>query len=299
MQDLFIGVDGGGTKTKAIIENTQGELLGMGSAGPGNIRTSVTQSWDSVRTAINQAAVKAEIDLNDYRVHVGLGMAGSEFSPALHDFLATSHAYQTLLLKSDAHIACLGAHAGQDGAIIIIGTGVIGYQILQGQIYCTGGYGFPHADEGGGAWLGMELLRYTFKAIDKRAPWTPVLEHTFVHFGQNKQKLIDYANAAKPSDYAKLAPFIFKFKEEDLLAKNLLLKAAQEAEAIFTGLQAQSGQENFPLCLLGGIAPELTEFMHAPLQKNLVTRKFAASEGAIIMIKQHLGLWPTQAIRTY
>lgn len=290
MENLFIGVDGGGTKTEAVIQNAAGQTLGIGVGGPGNIRTSVPETWNSVRTAIDAAAASANINLKDYEVHVGMGMAGTELSTAARDFLNTPHSFKTLVLDSDAHAACLGVHAGKDGAIIIVGTGVIGYLINHNQTYRTGGYGFPHSDEGGGAWLGLELFRHTFKAIDQRILWTPMLKHLFAQFNDDAQAFYDYANTSKPSDYAKFAPMVFQFTDQDPLAKKLLITAAFEVDQIFAGLWQQSKVQDFPLALLGGIAPFIAPFTSKELQKNIVARKFDAPIGAIMLVKQYLGL---------
>lgn len=291
MVNLFIGVDGGGTKTEAMIQDEHGRTLGFGMAGPGNIRTSVSNSWHSVLDAIDQAARQSNLDLSKYDVHVGLGLAGTELSSAYSLFLETPHPFKTLILESDAHVACIGVHGGKDGAIIIIGTGVIGYQISRDHIYRTGGYGFPHSDEGGGAWLGMELFRLAFKAIDQRISWSPMLDELFkIDFKARKQAFCDYANVATPSDYACYAPLIFKHQDYDELAQNLLMRAADEINQIFSGLCAQSKSSTCPLGLLGGIAPFITPYLADDLKKKLIERKADAPLGAIMMLKQHMGL---------
>lgn len=290
MQDLFIGVDGGGTKTEAVIQDANGQTLGVGLAGSGNIRTSVAQSWNSVNEAIANAATQAAIKLNDYKLHVGLGMAGSELSTAVTEFLNVPHPFTTLSLNSDAHIACLGVHGGADGAIIIVGTGVIGYQILHDKTYRSGGYGFPHSDEGGGAWLGMELFRLAFKAIDERITWTPMLRDVYKQFQNTRQNFADYANTAKPSDYAKFASFVFQYKDTDTYAKKLLAEAAFEIDQIYLGLLNQSKHNTFTVGLLGGLAPLIQPYVSESLKKHIVERKFNAPVGAIMMVKQQLGI---------
>lgn len=291
MKSLFIGVDGGGTKTEAVIEDEQGQVLGSGIAGSGNIRTSVSNSWASALAAISQAAQAAHLDLTRYDLHVGMGMAGTELSSAYSSFLATPYPFKTLVLESDAHVACLGVHAGQDGVIIIIGTGVIGYQICKDKIYRVGGYGFPHSDEGGGAWLGMELFRLTFKALDQRIEWSPLLRELFeAEFENNKQNFCDYANTATPSHYARYAPLVFKHKDRDDNAKKLLHQAAFEIDQIFLGLGNQSGEKKCPLGLLGGVAPFIQPYLSKELQKHLIERKMDAPRGAILMLKRHMGL---------
>ena len=287
MQDLFIGVDGGGTKTRAIIQDRSGNTLGEGIGGPGNIRSSVPQSWASVHEAITYASQAAKIKLKNFRVHIGLGMAGTELNSAKQAFLATPHDFYTLVLDSDAHVACLGFHGGKDGAIIIIGTGVIAYQIYQNQIFRAGGYGFPHSDEGGGAWLGMELLRLTFKAFDQRIKWTPLLKKVFAINKNDIAVLSHYANTAHPQDYAQLAPLIFQFMHQDETAHRLMQKAATEINLVHQSLWQQSGV-HCPLGLLGGVAPFIQGFTAKTAQQHLVGRQFSAQEGAIMLLKQHL-----------
>ncbi len=83
---------------------------------------------DSIYSALSNAVEAANINLNDYDCHVGMGLAGSEVEGAYQEFLTTPHHFKTLQVSSDAHTACLGAHAGEDGGIIIIGTGVVGFK---------------------------------------------------------------------------------------------------------------------------------------------------------------------------
>jgi glucosamine kinase len=291
MQDLFIGVDGGGTKTAALIQDASGHSLGMGIAGPGNIATSVVQSWESIQQAIDQASVAANINLQNFNLHVGLALAGTESNMAINEFLSMPHPFKTLVLKSDAHAACLGYHAGQDGAIIIIGTGIVGYQISKNKIYRISGYGFPHADEGSGAWLGLELFHLVFKAIDQRIAWTPMLSHTFAQFQNDLPAFINFAHHAQPMHYAKFARTIFAFKDEDALAHNLLARSGIEVDLIFTALIKQSGLKSFPLGLVGGLSSRIKEFTSNALQAQLVPGKLDIPHGAIMMVKQHLG-WP-------
>ncbi|HEX2549057.1 MAG TPA: BadF/BadG/BcrA/BcrD ATPase family protein, partial [Gammaproteobacteria bacterium] len=151
-QDIFIGVDGGGTKSKIRIEDKDGNVLGQAVGGPANIRISVENAWRSIYSTIRDILAPLNITLEnpDYRFHACFGLAGCEVTDAYHAFLQESHPFQTLELISDAHAACVGAHLGQDGAIIIVGTGVVGYQALSDINSRVGGWGFPHDDEGGG-----------------------------------------------------------------------------------------------------------------------------------------------------
>jgi glucosamine kinase len=292
MQDLFIGVDGGGSKTRATLQDEMGNTLGKGEGGPGNIKTSVMGSWQSVRSAINNALSNANIpDIERYQIHVGLGMAGSTEVPASRaSFLNVPHPYHTLILDSDASAACIGAHGSSDGAIILVGTGVMGFQIENAIESRVGGYGFPHSDEGGGAWLGMELSRATFQAFDGRQPWTPLLRTVFDRFQQDIFQFSTFANQAKPGDFAELAPLLIEaLNENDPFAVCQIKMAAHEIDRLWDALKAKATRI-LPCCLLGGIAPFLEPYLSHRLRANIVLRKFDATIGAIMLLKQHMGI---------
>ena len=293
MENLFIGVDGGGTKTEAIIQNANGQRIGRGVSGPGNIKTSALGSFQSVQTAVQHALISAGIqDSHNYHLHLGLGMAGTEVPAAKAAFLQIPHPFHTIVLNSDAYIACLGVHAGQDGAILIVGTGVIGMQIENNAVSRAGGYGFPHSDEGGGAWIGLELMRATFKAYDGYVAWTPALEKVFAHFNHDIQIMTTFANAsaAKPGNFGELSHLLIEaLDEHDPFATELLMDAAHHVNQIWDALSRKT-KAKLPCCLLGGISPFVHPYLTMRLKSCIVPRKMDATEGAILMLKKHMGL---------
>ena len=153
---ILVGVDGGGTKTKVRIEDTAGVLIGEGRGGPAQIRYSVAEAWNSVMTTIKEAFSGSGIDFQspDYQLHVCMGLAGCEVAAAKQEFLAYNHSFSTLNLYSDAYTACLGAHGGADGGVLIMGTGVHAMALVDHQQYRVSGWGFPHDDQGGRCLVG-------------------------------------------------------------------------------------------------------------------------------------------------
>jgi glucosamine kinase len=117
-QDIFIGIDGGATKTIVLVENARGEFLGQGQGGPANIRLSVEGSWRSIHNALKEALALAGLRQDDdrYRFYCGAGLAGTEVASACDLFLNTPHPFARLMLKSDGYTSCLGAHDGRDGS---------------------------------------------------------------------------------------------------------------------------------------------------------------------------------------
>lgn len=290
VKNIFIGVDGGGTKTKIIVEDESGLLLGQARSGPANIRNSVEQAWASIDSGVKEALTQAGIDPadGDYHFHIGLGLAGTEDPVASQTFLSRPNFYTTLLLESDAYAACLGVHDCADGVIIIIGTGVIGYELYQGGRYLVGGWGFPQGDTGGGAWLGLEAVRLAFKSVDGRVAETPLIKAIFNYFDNDMGKIISWSTKARPVDFASLAPMVIEhIQREDPHAVALIELAAKEVDDIAAALEKKlpAGHGSLPCCLLGGVAPFIQPRVNEALKSRLVARKHDAPKGAIYMIR--------------
>ncbi len=195
-QSFFIGVDGGATKCIVRVEDEAGRLLGRETSGPANIRLSVSQALQSIYTALEKILSPLTMALGDKRFcfHAGMGIAGCEIPAAYQAFLNQPHPFATLIVSSDAHTACLGAHGGNDGAIIIVGTGVVGFQVESQQTMKVGGWGFPHDDEGGGAWLGLHAVRMTLQWLDKRLPVSGIAKAIYHYFDEDQNRLVSRFN---------------------------------------------------------------------------------------------------------
>jgi glucosamine kinase len=166
---LLLGVDGGGTGCRARLTDTAGTLLGSGAAGPANIRLGLETAFSAVRDAARQCLAEAGRSSDDAPIIACLALAGaSEPAEAAAAQSYPNHPFQRMLITTDAHAACVGAHGGRDGGVVIVGTGSIGWAILGGRHYRVGGWGFPVSDEGSGAWLGCAALRRALAALDGR-----------------------------------------------------------------------------------------------------------------------------------
>ncbi|WP_292722327.1 BadF/BadG/BcrA/BcrD ATPase family protein, partial [Mesorhizobium sp.] len=122
----FLGVDGGGTGCRARIEDEAGTVLGQGLSGPATTRLGIDAAWASVEKAFDAAIEEAGFEAAEIaRIHAGIGLAGIGRKGALEAFRAIAHPFASIDFVSDGAAACLGAHSGQDGAIVIAGTGSI------------------------------------------------------------------------------------------------------------------------------------------------------------------------------
>jgi glucosamine kinase len=289
-ESLFIGVDGGASKCVVRVEDKSGKLLGREISGPANIRLSVTKAWESIYSALEKILKPLDIRFDDdnFRWHAGMGLAGCEISSAYESFLSHDHAFETLVISSDAHTACLGAHAGKDGAIIIIGTGAVGFQVEAGVTTKIGGWGFPYDDEGGGAWLGFHAVKLTLKMLDGRLPPSDLARYVYAKFEGDFERFISWVNHANSTAFAELAPLVIQqVQADDPIALALMQEAASAINCIGDALRAESSQL-LPCSLVGGIAPFIQPFLSEKLRTQLVPCQLTPDAGAALLLRDYL-----------
>lgn len=300
--DIFIGVDGGASKCRVRIEDACGNLIGCGSTErPASVKLSPAGAWHAIIDATQVALQNTDMafdpmqpqSLQRQRFHIGCGLTGSELPEACQEFIAVAPpCFTTVAFNSDAYTACLGAHAGDDGAIIIIGTGVVSLQIQRGKTVRVSGWGFPHGDEGSAAWLGMEATRLTFQWLDGRFETenTALLTAIFAQFNNELTKLVVWANSANSTEFAKITPLIVEYlKAQDPLATMLIQRAAEEIDRVGLMLAKYAeGEEPLPCALLGGMAPFVAPYLCYNLRDRIVPAQHDAAVGAILMVKQEV-----------
>lgn len=261
------------------------------TSGPANIRISVEQAWQSINTALNNILSSLAVNKNDVRLYAGMGLAGCEINEAHDAFINHSHIFHTLLVTYDSHIACLGAHRGEDGAIIIAGTGAAGYQIQNGKTTKVGGWGFPHDDEGGGAFLGLAAMKIVLQWLDGRLPSSTLAQAVFDYFRRDQSDLVAWANRATSSMFAELAPLVIEQSQKgDPVASDILKQAAQAIDRIADTLYAAQDTANdaLPCALIGSIAPFLKPLLKPKTHSRLTEALLSPDAGAIFLIRRHL-----------
>jgi len=287
MKTFFIGIDGGATKCIIRIEDEYGKLLGTELRGPANIRISVHSAWDFILSGIHAILAEHQIRIDDKEniFHVAVGIAGCEVASSYQDFIHFKQPFNNLIVTSDAHTACLGAHNGEDGAVIIIGTGTIGMSLEEGQIKQVGGYGFPHDDRGGGAYLGLEAVNISLAAHDGRVQPSILSEAIFKHFNDKPDTLITWANQANSTAFASLAPIVIRAESQgDATALKLLQRAADAINEIADALLLKKNKL-LPCALIGGLAPFIQNFLSEELKSLLIQPASSPVSGAILLAR--------------
>ncbi|WP_240539984.1 BadF/BadG/BcrA/BcrD ATPase family protein [Salinarimonas soli] len=285
---LHLGVDGGGTGCRARLCAPDGTVLGEGRGGPANLRFGVAEALDAVAEAARHALAAAGLGEGDLaRVAAGLGLAGAS-EPALATAAAAHpHPYGAVAIATDAGIACLGAHAGGDGGIVIVGTGTIAWAVIGGREHRIGGWGYPLSDEGSGAWIGAEALRRTLWAHDGRGPRTPLVEAVFDRFGGDPHGIVAFMTGAKPRDFGGLAPLVVdRAGAGDPLAVAIMQDAGAHVDALARRLvELGAGR----IALSGGLSGPIGPFLADETRRHLVPARGDALDGAVALARSLAG----------
>jgi glucosamine kinase len=189
----------------------------------------------------------------------GVGLAGIDRKGIRDALRSVTHPFRSVAYASDANIACLGAHRGRDGGIVVLGTGSVGYARVAGRELRIGGYGFPVSDEASGASLGLQALQLALRAHDGRIKPTRFLLEVMERFGPDPAGLVEWAEQATATEYATLAPSVLSFAEAgDPFAKEIVAESARHVDVLIHSL-VQFGAPR--ISLLGGLSSRLARWL--------------------------------------
>jgi glucosamine kinase len=281
---LFIGIDGGGTGCRARIEDAEGRALGTGLGGPAAVRLGLDRSLAAVETAARGALADASLpEAALAQMQAGIGLAGIGRKGVLEELLKRPHPFRGVQYVNDARIACLGAHGGREGGIVIVGTGSIGYAVVNGEEVRVGGYGFPISDEGSGADLGLQAIRTALRSCDGRAVPTNFTREVMARFREDPIEAVAWMDKAHATDYATFAPLVMRHADDgDPSARRIVREAAEQIDALVRQL-VQRGAAR--IALLGGLAFPLEAWLSPDVQRRLSPVEGDAVAGALYLAR--------------
>lgn len=279
---LFLGVDGGGTGCRARLEDADCNVLGVGIAGPAATRFGIEASWRAIETASMHAIREAGLpDIEICRIRAGVGVAGFNRRGAAEALGAIAHPFASLSFTSDAMIACLGAHSGRDGGIVIVGTGSCGIGRIEGQDFKFGGYGFPISDEGSGADLGLRALQLALRAHDGREDATAFTHELMSRFHDDPVEAVTWMDGATATEYATFAPLVLRHADQgDALARRVVQLGAEHVNEIVRALLTAGAPR---VSLIGGLASAIEPWLAPDVRRRVSPPIGDAVSGAIAL----------------
>ncbi len=168
-----MGVDGGQSSTKALIGDSRGRIVGRGTAGPCN-HVSLDEARSKFLRVIGECVAQARTEAGigaDVRFRAAcFGMSGGPEDKA--DLLKTVLEADQWLVTHDGMIAHAGALAGEDGIVVIAGTGSMAFGRRGSQTMRAGGWGYLFGDEGGAFWIAKQAIRAVLRQEEGWGPKT-------------------------------------------------------------------------------------------------------------------------------
>ncbi len=258
-----IGIDGGGTQTRAVVIDAAGDEISRAVSGPSNIHSAGQQVAEaSLRQAIDR--VLAGANLAPAAVSgIGLGLAGAarpDDQRTVRAILSRIACFSRVVFTHDAEAALVGGIGRRYGAVLIAGTGAIAYGVnARGEARRTDGWGYLLGDEGSAYWIGREGLRAAMRAHDGRGPATDLQRALPSYLGlDDAGRLVTrvYAEGFGAAQVAGLALRVRQAAEGgDAVARRILEEAGQwlvkGLRAIIHGLGM--ADETFEVVLTGGV----------------------------------------------
>lgn len=264
---MYIGIDGGGTKTKTMLVDSDMTILHTEETGPSSIRTvPIEESLKNIHGGIDACIQHADGPIEG--VFAGLGdVAGEEDSAYMvrrlkeHPDLKTS----VIHVKNDVYNAHTGALDGNHGIAVILGTGSVAFgKDKDGNTHRAGGYSYKEGDYGSAYGLGSLALQTLGKAFDNRIDASPFTDALLKHFGITS--FFDMVNMydeyhTKRTDVAKLAPMVTGYAAKgDKNALDIVEKATDEVMLMIKAIDRSLTITNKEVAIIGSLGQSKTVY---------------------------------------
>jgi len=274
---VVLGVDGGGTGSRAVVLAASGEELARATGRaalvkPGEEDATLVALRELVASALAAAGEPGPPEV----LVAGLaGVGRTKTREAILERLVEAGLARRIQVKTDVEVAFHDAFGEGPGILLVGGTGSVALtRTPAGRSLRSGGWGAVAGDEGSGWWIGIQALHVAFQAVDGRAPDTLLLETALRHFQvPDPGALMDCLWTAEKGEVAALAPRVAKAAAQgDPASRTILSQAAGALAAHLPPLirawrEEGSGSDEIPVALVGGLVVS-----GGPLRSELLPR---------------------------
>jgi N-acetylglucosamine kinase-like BadF-type ATPase len=258
----YIGVDGGASKTAAIVVDEHGTNVGAGLAGGSNhLRVGIEEATRNVERAVSIALREAHIAMNDVE-YAYCGIAGSDHPihrQRVVDSLRVFFPRGNFIVDTDARIALTGAIGFGAGIVVISGTGSVAFgRNAAGEESRAGGWGPTLGDEGSGFWIAREGLSAIVRAHDGRGfatAMTDLLCQEYEMCSPDDLPRFVYATTTHVDDIARYGKLVIEAAQAgDTVASDILNRAGSELAHCVLAIarKLHMTDTEFPVAYVGG-----------------------------------------------
>ena len=280
---LYLGVDGGATRSRARLRDADGRLIVEASGAAANIHVDFAAAIAVLSALVDEVLGKAGLGASDRGlIAIGLGLAGFKQGSDQARVAAAFPGFRLVRAANDATTACIGAHAGADGGLVIAGTGSAAIARVGPTETIIGGRGFTLGDDGSGAHIGLDALRSAMRAFDGLAPVSALTDDILAEFGGDLVAMMNWARQAKPGDFGAFAPRVFERAAGlDPVAIEIAERAARAIRALTQGVVALGAER---VALVGGVGEALRPYLEPDIAARLSAPLYDATDGAILFV---------------
>ncbi len=230
IEPCFLGIEGGGTHTTALLADASGRALFQGAFGPGNVRLLKDDALKSLFLAIAR-----KLPAKSVPASIAIGMAGAR-TPADRKRITTAAAAiwkdVPCLATNDLETALMAARETKPGVaarvLVLSGTGSCCFgRNTDGRTAKVGGWGHLLGDQGSGHDIGMLALQQVIYFWDRSHHWGVLGRNLLAAQQLNEPNdLIAWVQSADKASIAALAEVVFRSATSgDALAKSILRHA--------------------------------------------------------------------------
>jgi N-acetylglucosamine kinase-like BadF-type ATPase len=253
-----IGIEGGGTKTTAVLCALDGIILSEAQGGPSNFHiVGIEKTAGTILDLIQTCCHSVGCGVSQIgAVVAGLAGAGRVLDQQrimerlLEIARIKNFNLEKVSIESDARIALEGAFSGKPGVVVISGTGSIVFgKDERDRIYRAGGWGRLIGDEGSGYAIGRESFRAVAKMLDGHGDKTKLVKLFNEKFGLGSQDTIIEAIYSENYDLASVVPAVMEAASKgDPVAKKIFIRACSDlVDVIETVLmKMKKGKKSVP-----------------------------------------------------
>ncbi len=287
---LVVGVDGGGTRTRVLLADANGNVLARTEGAATSLKPGhEAVAADIIKVLIADVLAMAErTETRPAVCVVGVAGAGQErAAQALWSALATRRVADDVSVQADATIAMDDAFGDSAGVLLVAGTGSVAFsRAPDGRLERCGGWGPAVGDEGSAGWLGRRALSVITAAQDGREPETALTGAVLTALElETLEDLIPWAAEATPGKLATLVPVIAQVASTGDLRANALISLCVEELSLHIRTLARrcfmDERAAVPVALAGGMMAK-----GSLVRKRLEQRLKSAVPGATVRAEE-------------
>ena len=255
-----VGVDAGGTKTRAAFASAEGVQRTAEGAAANPMLAGESAAADTIAAVVREVSAGEPIAA----LHVGAaGAGGAQTAARIEQLLRAAFPNARIAVGDDAFIALRGAIAEGPGIALIAGTGSIAIAVDgRGDVHRVGGLGYLLGDEGSAAWIGLEAVKRLGRVYDGREHEEETSRLVARHLdAPDRATLVRriYGSRVDVASVAALAPSIIAFAGKgNRVAGNIVGRAAAALVELVGAVSRHAGLQESPakIALCGGLLSE-------------------------------------------